>query len=136
MASEPPPDDLKQIGVVRIAVGKRVEKSKCCLGYQFGVKEQFVVLLFISSASTAKIRVDLKGDELREMAYFIADDGDDVLLSILVFCVRPSQVNKLVKFSESYDGEDGDKKYITVENRDKDEISVSINFGTENIITF
>jgi len=89
-------DDLEGIEVVRIALGKEVFKSNCSLKFQLSTHEGFILIVFLCGGSTFKVKVDLNGDTLKEMAYYCEkDDDDEASILILALCVRPTQDNKL-----------------------------------------
>ena len=123
--------------MARIAIGKKVFKSKCDLKFQLGTKDPYLLFVLYSGQNRCDIRVFLnpqKEDDLKEMAYYVAKDENeeseeyDDTLSIISFRVKPTEDNNLVKFAEWYDGKDeegSETKYITVELRDKDQFSVS-----------
>ena len=120
-------DDLEDIEVVRIALGKDVLKSNCPLKCQLSTHEGFILVVFLCGGSTVKVKVDLNGDTLKEMAYYCEkDNNDEASISILALCVQPTQDNKLNRFEKNYDGKNGDKKFIIVEVRDKHELQVRI----------
>ena len=133
--------DLVSIEVARIAIGKKVYKSKCALKFQLGTKDPYLLFVFSSGESrrSRDVKLSLKSEDLKEMAYFVADDEKDGShiyddnMSIIAFRIKPTNVNKLVDFVNWYDGEDVDKsetKYITIEVRDKDEFQVSEDHGS------
>ncbi len=120
-------DDLEGIEVVRIALGKEVFRSNCSLKFELSTHEGFLLVVFLSGGSTFKVKVDLNGDTLKEMAYYCEnDDDDETSISILALCVQPTQDNKLNRFEKNYDGKNGDKKFIILEVRDKHELQVRI----------
>jgi hypothetical protein len=106
------------------------------LKFQWGTRAPYLLFAFSKEgAQLVNIKVHLKEEELSELAYFIAEDDEkgvssdkfDDSMSIIAFCVKPSQANKLDKFSDWYDGATSGKKYITIEVRDKEEFQVSCN---------
>jgi hypothetical protein len=126
--------DLLSIGVARIAIGKRVFKSKCQLMFQLGTRRPYMVFAFNNDAKPVQIKVSLSEDDLMELAYYVADDAKeeseeyDDSMSIIAFRVIPSQSNTLVEYADWYDGadpDDSDTSYITIELRDKEEFQVS-----------
>eukprot|EP00804_Cyclotella_cryptica_P023147 CCRYP_000358-RA/>CCRYP_000358-RA protein AED:0.01 eAED:0.01 QI:1097/1/1/1/0.75/0.66/9/214/1028 len=122
--------DLASIDVARIAIGEKVFRSKCALKFQWGTKAPYLLFAFSTGGSQfVNIKVHLQGEELNELAYFIAEDDEkgvpsdkfDDSMSIVAFCVRPSRDNTLDRFSDCYDGETEGKQYIAIEVRDKEE---------------
>jgi hypothetical protein len=131
------PNDLESIDVVRIVLGKVVVKSNCSLKFQLISHDGYIMIIFSFRSSTFNVKVDLNGDTLKEMAYHIGKDEDEEeSISILALCVRPTQENMLARFQTHYDGENGDKKFIIIEVRDKEELQVQITFWHEKIPRF
>ena len=127
--------DLLGIDIARIAVGKKVFKSKCALKLQPGTRRPYLLFVFLTELGEhEKIRVPLDGDGLKEFAYYLVNEEKeeseeyDDSMSIVAFCVTPSDSNGLKKFDKWYDGDDetSGMKYITMELRDKDEFQVSM----------
>ena len=126
--------DLAVLGVARMAIGGKVLKSNCALKVQFGTKEPYLLFCYSEGKVQHQLRVNLKGDDLQELNYFIADDDEnndsDDNMSIIAFRIKPSKRNGLDKFSEWYDAEERtdnwDKTYITLEIRDKEEFPVRL----------
>lgn len=127
--------DLLSIDIARIAIGKKVFRSKCALKLQLGTKDPYLLIVFANEQSKkVEIKVYLKVDDLKEFRYYVVDEKDesdayDDSLSIIVMCVKPSRQNKLLEYKEWYDGDldvdDSDTKYITMELRDTDQFNVS-----------
>jgi hypothetical protein len=130
--------DLASIDAVRIAIGKKIFKSKCELSFQFGTSEPYIQFAFEDRGNMSENRVYLKsGEELKEVKYRIADDndapeGDDISnsMTVIAFRITPTDKNNLIKFTSSYDREESDqitgKQYISVEVRDADDFRVRI----------
>jgi hypothetical protein len=129
--------DLASIDAVRIAIGKKIVKSKCALSIQFGTAEPYIQFSFEDRGNImSEHRVHLKsGEELKEVKYHIADDtvtpeGDDIgdSMTVIAFRITPTDKNNLIKYTSSYDREESDqvtgKQYISVEVRDADEFGV------------
>ena len=90
-------DDLEGIEVVRIALGKEVFKSNCSLKFHLSTHEGFILFVFLCGGSTVKVKVDLNGDTLKEMAYYCEKDNDDeASISILALCVHQLKTTSLI----------------------------------------
>lgn len=119
--------------MARIAVGKKVFKSKCDLKFQWGTKAPYMLFGFsIDGSKPVEFKVPFRGEDLRELAYFVAKDEEsdeyDNSMSIVAFSIMPNKENKLDEYSEWYNGEpddDSGMKYITMELRDKEQFQVS-----------
>jgi hypothetical protein len=125
--------DLLSIDIARIAIGKKVFRSRCALKLQLGTKDPYLLIVFRNDESKkVEMKVYLK-DELKEFRFYVVDereesDAYDDSLSIIAMCVTPSHQNKLLDFREWYDGEGDDNSgmsYITMELRDTDQFNVS-----------
>ena len=122
---------LFTIEAARIAVGKKVFKSKCELQFQFGAKDQYMKFCWNNKGKEGSHTVSLKQDsDLRGLNYHIAEDdnnesiltdGFDDSMTFIAFKIEPSDTNGLTKYTNSYD----DDSYVTVEFRDNDQFLVS-----------
>ena len=124
--------DLASIDAVRIAIGRKIFKSKCALSVQFGTADPYIQFSFEDRSEMSEHRVYLKrGEELKEVKYRFADDndtpeGDNISdsMTVIAFRITPTDKNNLIKFTSSYDREERDqitgKQYISVEVRDAD----------------
>jgi hypothetical protein len=127
---------MPSIDAVRIAIGKKIVKSRCSLGFQFGTAHPYIQFTFEHKNILSEHCVYLKGsDELKELKYHIADDsatseGDkiDDSMTVIAFRITPTEKNNFIKFTSSYDQEESDKitgkQYISVECRDTDDFKV------------
>jgi len=125
----PPIGDLFTIDAARIAVGKKVVKSKCELKFQFGAKEQYMLFSWNNNKGKKKEhKVSLKQDsELVGLNYYVPEeddnsesvltDGVDDSMTIIAFKIKPTEENELTIYTQSYDAD----SYITVEVRDTDQ---------------
>jgi hypothetical protein len=128
--------DLASIDAVRIAIGKKVFKSRCSLGFQLGTTQPYIQFSFEDRNIVSEHCVYLRsGEELKEVKYHIADDsatleGDDIddSMTVIAFRITPTKKNNFIKFTSSYDQEESDKitgkQYISVECRDSDDFRV------------
>lgn len=120
--------------MARIAVGKKVFKSRCTLKFQWGTRRPYMLFGFsINGSKSVEIKVPFKGEDLKELAYHVAygeeSDEYDSSMSVVAFCIMPNENNKLHEFSKWYNGELDDAsgmKYITMELRDKEQFQVSL----------
>ena len=130
--------DLASIDAVRIAVGKKVFKSKCKLSFQFGTKEPYILFsYFDGKGNKCEHSVHLNDDELKEVKYFVESDDDslgddaDESMTVIAFRITPTQKNNFEKYSSSYHQDDSEdegkteRHYISVEFRDTDDFHVS-----------
>eukprot|EP00985_Skeletonema_marinoi_P016788 scaffold9065_cov239-Skeletonema_marinoi.AAC.1 len=136
----PPIGDLFSIEAARIAVGKKVFKSKCELKFQFGAKDQYMLFSWNNSEGKKKThRVSLKQDsELRGLKYYVAEENDNsesVLtdgvndsMTIIAFQIKPTEDNQLTIYTKSYDAD----SYVTVEVRDTDQFVAMLAQMEEN----
>ena len=121
---------------VRIAVGKKVFRAKCVLGFQFGTKDPYIQFSFEEKGNLREHCVYLGRDELKEIKYHIADEGnaagdDDELgdaMTVIAFRITPTDLNNFTKYTSAYNDDDNskntEKRYISVEVRDTDEFKV------------
>ena len=128
--------DVASIDAVRIAIGKKVVKSKCTLSFQFGTADPYLQISFEYKGKMSEHRVYLKNEELLEVKYYIADDtaeGNEIVdsMTVIAFRITPTKNNDLNKYSSCYDqGECDDtdtiplKRYVSVEFRDADDFRV------------
>jgi hypothetical protein len=124
--------DLISIDIARIAIGKKVFRSRCALKLQLCTEDPYLLILFRNDESK-KVEMKVYFEELEEFSFYLVDeeeepDSYDNGLSIIAMHVTPSQQNKLLDFTEWYDGEgnnDSGMKYITMELRDVDQFNVS-----------
>jgi hypothetical protein len=125
--------DLFSIDAARIAVGKKVFKSKCELKFQFGAKNQYILFSWNNAKGqkqTHKVSLDEDFEELRGLNYYIPEeidsnessytDGVDDSLTFIAFRIAPTQANQFTMYTKSYDK----NSYITVEVRDNDQFVV------------
>ena len=132
----PPVGELMAIDATRIAVGKKVFKSKCELKFQFGTKFPYMMFSFNTGEGKKRShKVSLKGDEeLRGLNYYTPiesdnndgniTDGVDDSMAIIAFRIAPTESNQFTLYSKSYKYDDDDS-YVTVEVRDNDDFAVS-----------
>jgi len=75
----PPVGDLFTIDAARIAVGKKVVKSKCELKFQFGTKEPYMLFTWnTNNGKKKKHKVSLKQDsELVGLNYYVPEENDN-----------------------------------------------------------
>lgn len=130
--------DVASIDAVRIAIGKKVIKSKCTLSFQFGTTDPYLQISFEYNAKMSEHRVYLKNDELLEVKYNIPDDnaeGNEITdsMTVIAFRITPTKNNNLNKYSSCYDQVECDdsntiqlKRYVSVEFRDADDFKVRI----------
>ncbi len=122
---------------VRIAVGKKVFRSKCVLSFQFGTKDPYIQFSFEEKGNIREHCVYLGQDELKEVKYHIANEGDaednddmDDSMTVIAFRITPTDKNNFTKYTSAYNQEDNDdsknteRRYISVEVRDTDEFRV------------
>lgn len=128
----PPIGDLFTIDAARIAVGKKVFKSKCELRFQFGAKKQYMRFSWNTKNGKEKEHtVSLKQDsELVGLNYYVPEenynseniltDGIDDSMTIIAFKIKPTDDNQFTIYTQSYDAD----SYVTVEVRDTDQFVV------------
>ena len=121
---------LASIDAVRIAVGKKVFKSKCKLSFQFGTKEPYILFSYIDGkGNKCEHSVYLNNDELKEVNYFVESDDDslgndaDESMTVMSFRITPTEKNGFDKYSSAYQEESEDegkteRRYISVEFQD------------------
>ncbi len=124
--------DLVTIDAARIAVGKKVVKSKCELSFQFGTKKPYMQFSWNNKNGKKKEhRVSLKQDsELVGLNYYVPQenynsenvltDGVDDSMTIIAFKIKPTDANEFTIYTQSYDAD----SYVTVEVRDTDQFVV------------
>ena len=130
--------DLPSIDAVRIAVGKKVFKSKCKLSFQFGTKEPYILFSYIDGkGNKCKHYVHLNDGDLKEVNYFVESDDDslgddaDESMTVMSFRIAPTEKNGFDKYSSAYHQDDSEdegkteRRYISVEFRDTDDFQVS-----------
>jgi hypothetical protein len=126
-----PVGDLFSIDAARIAVGKKVFKSKCELKFQFGTKNQYMLFSWNNTEgkkTTHKVSLKQNSEELKGLNYYIPEDNDnnemtdgvDDSMTIIAFKITPTQENQFTMYTKAYD----DDSYVTVEVRDTDQFVV------------
>jgi hypothetical protein len=142
--------DVASIDAVRIAIGKKVFRSKCSLKFQFGTKTPYIQFSYESEGNLRDHIVYLsQDDELKEVKYHIAQDEDTIegievgdSMTVIAFRITPSELNNLKQYSKSYNQEESDtnieKNYISVEPRNTEEFQVrhTEGIGLLYVITF
>jgi len=140
------PGDRACIDAVRIAVGKKVFKSRCELSFQFGTTDPYIHFSFFDKNKRSEHSVHLKNEELKEVKYFIADenednavtDDNDNSMTMIAFRITPTEKNKFTKYSSAYhqedteDAEKNERRYISVEFRDTDDFRALLEQMREN----
>ena len=126
--------DVPCIDAVRIAIGKKVFKTKCMLKFQLGTRHPYIQFSFEVGGNLKEHRVDIDhGDELKEVKYHIAAEDDTGVetgdtITVISFRITPSEKNSLTKYSNAYNQEEGGmdlaKNYISVEPRNTDDFQV------------
>lgn len=129
--------DVASIDAVRIAIGKKVIKSKCTLSFQFGTTDPYLQISFEYKGKMSEHLVYLN-EELLEVKYYIPDDsaeGNEIVdsMTVIAFRITPTKNNNLNKYSSCYDQVECDdtdtiplKRYVSVEFRDADDFKVRI----------
>ena len=123
--------DLFTFEAARIAVGKKVFKSKCELKFQFGAKDQYMMFCWNNKGKERFHKVSLNQDsELLGLNYYIAEendnnesiltDGVDYLMTMIAFKIKATDTNGFVVYTNSFN----DDSYVTVEFRDNDQFLV------------
>ena len=130
--------DVHSIDAVRIAVGKKVFRSKCKLSFQFGTNNPYIEFSYENKkGKMTDHTVLVKGEEITEVKYHISDENDTIdvddpySMTMIAFRIKPSESNGFDKYSSSYSQEAKDpekfhKQFISVEVRDTDDFRVSM----------
>ena len=132
--------DVPSIDAVRIAIGRKVFKSKCKLSFQPSTKTPYIEFAYEHDNKLREHRVHLDREDMKEVKYHIAPEDDTVegveagdTVTVIAFRITPSDTNSLTQYSKSYNQEEGGKNiaknYISVEPRNPDALKVSGRFG-------
>jgi len=132
-----PPIDVDQIfEAVRIVIGEDIFKAKCVV--EFNVGEYILFSFQDSQKKMCNHRVCLKSGELKEIKHHIPahDDTTEALhgahcdMTIVAFCITPTESSDLKNYSSSNNQDDSDDEKnnhecsVSVEFRDSDDVKV------------
>ena len=131
-SKRPTISDLFTIEAARIAVGKKVFKSKCELQFQFRAKDQYMKFCWNNKGKEGSHTVSLKQDsDLRGLHYYVAQEDDDnsesiltdrvdYLMTMIAFKIKATVSNGFTKYTNSFN----DDSFVAVEFRDNDQFLV------------
>ena len=93
--------------------------KKCELSFQFCTRSPYIQFSYFHKDKQIQHPVYLKQDELKEVKYHIARDDDSSAddsfepMTVIVFRITPSAINKFDQYSNAYSQEDTEDEELT-----------------------